>query len=213
VIAAILNLCLHNTLVVSTQQLLAAVANFSIKADPAAAPSNCGLQTDSANGAAGLPGKRTLLVTPPCTVQSCGSDCKNCNQVIKVANGNPVCVKRGSVYDCSVVCKSGFKTKTVAGQVWCSRPAGLKPPDNFVKTSRNATKRTYRTYKTVGDRLRNMGASTAAKVAKVACGQSMDTPDCFDKLLMAVLPAAYSSNSSRDTGGYAFISPAQVRKS
>jgi hypothetical protein len=55
-----------------------------------------------------------------------------------------------------------------------------------------------------------MGASTAAKVAKVACGQSMDTPDCFDKLLMAVLPAAYSSNSSRDTGGYAYISPAQV---
>jgi hypothetical protein len=56
-----------------------------------------------------------------------------------------------------------------------------------------------------------MGASNAAKVARIACGQSMDTPECFDRLLMAVLPASYSSNNTKDTGGYAFISPAQVR--
>jgi hypothetical protein len=114
-------------------------------------------------------------------------------------------------YDCSFLCNPGFKLKTISGRISCSRPAGLKPPDNFVKSSRNVTKCTYRAYKSVGDRLRNMGASNAAKVARIACGQSMDTPECFDRLLMAVLPASYSSNNTKDTGGYAFISPAQVR--
>lgn len=155
---------------------------------------------------------RALLQSPPCaSVQSCGSDCRNCSKAIKVVNGKPVCAKRGTTYACSVQCNTGFKLKTVAG-LSCSRPAGLKPPGNFIKSSRNATKRTYRTYKTVGDKLRNMGASSTKQVANVACGQSMDTPECFERLLMGVLPAAYSSNSSRDTGGYNFISPAQDQR-
>jgi hypothetical protein len=163
----------------------------------------------SADASGGSP-VRALLESPPCTgVQSCGSDCRDCSEAIKVMNGKPVCAKRGNAYACSVQCNAGFQLKTTAG-LSCSRPSGLKPPGNFIKSSRNATKRTYRAYKTVGDKLRNMGASSVKKVANVACGQSMDTPECFERLLMAVLPAAYSSNTTRDTGGYAFISPAQV---
>lgn len=64
----------------------------------------------------------------------------------------------------------------------------------------------------VGDRIKNMVAASPETVARVACGQSMDTPECFEKLLMGVLPAAYSSNNTNDTGGYTHISLAQVRQ-
>jgi hypothetical protein len=58
--------------------------------------------------------------------------------------------------------------------------------------------------------LTQQGVTTIDTLASVACKSRSITPDCLDALLMAVLPASYSSNSSKDTGGYAFISPAQV---
>jgi hypothetical protein len=95
----------------------------------------------------------------------------------------------------------------VSGIWTCSRSTGLKYTDFFIRSSRNMTRRGYKTFRTLGDQIRNMGATTSEQLKKEACGA--DVP-CLDALLMGVLPAVYSSNNSADTGGYAYISPAQV---
>jgi hypothetical protein len=60
-----------------------------------------------------------------------------------------------------------------------------------------------------------MGAGVnKTQIAQVACGQNdITSPECSDVLLLALTPAAYSSNSTADTPGRrAYISPAQVHK-
>jgi hypothetical protein len=51
-------------------------------------------------------------------------------------------------------------------------------------------------------------------MAKAACGKDqLSDPACSDVLLLALTPAAYSSNNTAHTPGRrAFISPAQVRQ-
>jgi hypothetical protein len=53
-----------------------------------------------------------------------------------------------------------------------------------------------------------------AQIAQAACGRdSITDAECADVLLLALTPAAYSSNNTADTPGRrAFISPAQVRQ-
>jgi hypothetical protein len=109
-----------------------------------------------------------------------------------------------------VQCKAGFVRKTIGSSFSCSRSTGLKYGGQFVKSTRNQTRKNYKDWLAVGAAIRQLGVTTIEQLASVACKSSSITPDCLDALMMAVLPEAYSSNSSRDTAGYAFISPAQV---
>jgi hypothetical protein len=69
------------------------------------------------------------------------------------------------------------------------------------------TRRGYLYYRTLGDELKSMGAVNSEQLTKRVCAADVS---CLDALLMGVLPAEYNSNSSKDTGGYTYISPAQV---
>lgn len=150
---------------------------------------------------------RSLVQSLDCsTADRCGSSCKPCDPV---TNGQPTCVRTLNGYSCGVRCNKGFVQKVAEGVLYCGHGTGLKFHDHFIKTARNATRRNYMRWGDIRRKLQNLGATTATKVAEVACN-STDVPfSCLDALLMAVLPAAYSSNSSADTGGYAYISPAQ----
>jgi hypothetical protein len=141
------------------------------------------------------------------TVDRCGSSCKPCDAV---QNGEPTCVHTLGSYSCGIKCDTGFQQKVANGVLYCGRGTGLKYHDHFIKTPRNVTKRNYIRWGDLRRRLQNMGAASPDTVAKMACGSTDVTFSCLDTLLMAVLPAAYNSNSSTDTGGYAYISPAQV---
>lgn len=141
------------------------------------------------------------------TADRCGSSCKPCDPV---TNGQPTCVRTLNGYSCGVRCNKGFVQKVAEGVLYCSRGTGLRYHDHFIKTPRNATKRSYMRWGDIRRKLQNLGATTATKVAEVACNSTRVSFSCLDALLMAVLPAAYSSNSSADTGGFAYISPAQV---
>jgi hypothetical protein len=90
----------------------------------------------------------------------------------------------------------------------CGRYSGVKPPNSFIGAAPNMTRRGYRYWRTVRDTLKSIGATNGEQLVREIC--TADTP-CLDALLTGVLPDAYSSNSSADTGGYAYISPAQVR--
>jgi hypothetical protein len=63
--------------------------------------------------------------------------------------------------------------------------------------------------------VRNLGLSEIVINDKVlaqnACEtDSIEDPECYDALLLALTPSAYSSNNTEDTpGGRAFISPAR----
>lgn len=153
---------------------------------------------------------RSLLQSPDCTsIDRCGSSCKPCDSV---ANGEPSCISTPDGYSCGVRCNKGFVEKVAEGYLYCGRSTGLRYNNNFIKTPKNATKRTYQRWGDISRRLQNLGATTPGKVAEQACGSAgVPVPfSCLDALLMAVLPATYSSNNSADTGGYTFISPAQV---
>jgi hypothetical protein len=141
------------------------------------------------------------------TVDRCGSSCKPCDAV---QNGEPTCVSTPGGYSCAIKCNEGFQQKVATGYLYCGRGTGLKYHDHFIGSPRNQTRRNYARWGDIRKRLQNMGATSAAKVAQEACGTTDVTSNCLDALLMAVLPAAYKTNSSTDTGGFAFVSPAQV---
>jgi hypothetical protein len=167
----------------------------------------CSLARAAACAPAGMPPRNLLQATNCTSVQRCGSGCKPCNAV---KDGNPVCLKRGTIYTCSVQCRAGFVLKTAAGALSCSRSTGLKYGGEFLKASRNQTQKSYRDWLAVGDAIRQLGVTTVDKLASVACNSSTIMPECLDALLMGVLPSRYNSNRTTDTGGYAFISPAQA---
>jgi hypothetical protein len=99
----------------------------------------------------------------------------------------------------------------------CSRSTGLYYAERGLRTPINATIRGYRVSSGRANRVRNLGSTAnpdATQIARAACGKdSITDPECADVLLLALTPAAYSSNNTADTPGRrAFISPAQVRQ-
>jgi hypothetical protein len=100
-------------------------------------------------------------------------------------------------------------------QAIASTPTGLQYKDKGLGTSSNATRRSYGSGRRKRDLLGNLGAGVnITEIAQVACGQNDIThPKCSKVLLLALTPAAYSSNNTADTPGRrGFISPAQVRQ-
>eukprot|EP00775_Hariotina_reticulata_P008095 gene8095-8288_t len=73
-----------------------------------------------------------------------------------------------------------------------------------------------------GGRAKGRGGSGSSKgrrksvLVNVTCGSSFTEdapcPEYFDALLLSLTPTEYSSASSRDTGGFNFISPAQAQQ-
>jgi hypothetical protein len=82
-----------------------------------------------------------------------------------------------------------------------------------MKSPPNATRKGYFNGRRKAGILKNLGAGlSATQIAQAVCGvPNILDPNCIDVLLLALTPAAYSSNNTADTpAGYAFISPAQV---
>jgi hypothetical protein len=96
----------------------------------------------------------------------------------------------------------------------CSFSTGLQYKGKGLGAAPNATRRAYVINRRQRDILGNLGAGLSlTDIARAACGVDDITDDgCVDVLLLALTPAAYSSNSTADTRGHAFISPAQVRE-
>lgn len=95
----------------------------------------------------------------------------------------------------------------------CSRRTGLRYQERGLQSAPNRTRRGYGVSRDKSDKLKNLGAGTnTTQIARAACSSDdiMDQ-ECTDVLLLALMPASYSSNNTRDTPGrLPYISPAQV---
>jgi hypothetical protein len=94
----------------------------------------------------------------------------------------------------------------------CRRSTGLTYAEKGLRSAPNATRRSISISRGRRDAVANLGAEVDAReLAQKACNKNnLADPQCVDTLLLALTPAAYSSNN-RAPGGRAFISPAQVR--
>lgn len=97
-----------------------------------------------------------------------------------------------------------------------NRTTGLiYTPTKGLKSPRNVTRPAYRISRSKADQVRNMGAPgkdvTDKQLSIQGCKtESVTDKECLDVLLLALTPAHYSSNNTRDTPGRrALISPAQ----
>jgi hypothetical protein len=95
----------------------------------------------------------------------------------------------------------------------CCRRAGLTYEVKGLQSPANRTRRGYGSARRTANTLANLGArASPTQIARTACNKTniLDAA-CIDVLLLALTPAAYSSNNTADTPGRrAFISPAQV---
>jgi hypothetical protein len=96
----------------------------------------------------------------------------------------------------------------------CRRTTGLIYAEKGLRSSPNATRRGYSVVRGRASKVANLGAAAnITQIAQEDCGKdSITDPECADVLLLALMPAAYSSNNTADTPSRrAFISPIQVR--